>query len=75
MTNETDETTETGSIALIRRKCDSCGAEAVPLEGIGVDCEACESGEYVARTGVETYQVSPAVAEEYREAYPEAVAE
>lgn len=75
MTDETDETAETGSIALIKRKCDTCEAEAIPLEGVGTDCEACESGEYVARTGVEIYEVSPKTAEEYREAYPEAVAE
>lgn len=74
MSNEPDDA-ETDSIALIKRTCESCGAEAVPLEGIGTPCENCSDGEYTARSGVYVAAVSPKVAEEYREAYPDAIAE
>jgi len=72
MTDKTDPEKET--IALIIRKCDVCGDKSVPLEGIGADCRRC-TGEYVARTGVKTVSVRPGAAANYREAYPDAIAE
>lgn len=67
---------ETEDIALITRKCDSCGGEAVSLGGAGADCEdpAC-MGVYAAKTGFQVFNVYAEQAEMYREQYPEAVAE
>lgn len=77
MSNEPNplENVETERIGLIKRKCDSCGAVAVPLEGIGTACETCSGGEYVERVGVQVAEVAEEAAEQYREHYSEAVAE
>lgn len=58
------------TVILNVRKCDTCGHEAVALEGEGTECVECDSGVYMAATDFADIQTSPKVAEQYEEHYP-----
>lgn len=60
-------------VTLIKRKCNECNHESVPLEGIGTACVECETGEYVERTGTLTVSTSPITAAGFSREHPEAV--
>lgn len=62
-------------IELKVRRCDACDQKAVALDGEGTPCQSCDDGNFGDWDG-ETLpvEVSPEVAEQYAENFPEQVA-
>lgn len=57
------------TVILNVRECDTCGHEAVALQGEGTECAECDTGVYMASTGFKDVQTSPENAEQYEENY------